>query len=340
MPTVDSERTKRADVLRQLADSRFPYPSPEQPHWETVINVPDLQIGIQTRSDQWIYPDIVVTEEPGHFIQLLAVVALRHEVTELEAITRWLPLSKAGPLFLYVPTGQAGRANQLCQQLGIPLGGLRTWRRSTGFGLDIQNAYAGPDIMRAVASFLPDMLRPRPYRVQRAGIVESYRVPVAAMQGRPALPATTASAAHVAHLGPDHLPPSSPYPFLTGAGAALCGFGVIFPAELLGAGVAMLLLGVLGWLKEDVFYFKHDGPAGAAHASADHECAAHADGPHLPPPSMSPIVIGVGAMLTGFGVVFPAELLGAGITLIVLGTLGWITEDVREFAKSCEASHA
>ncbi len=344
MPTVDAARTKRADVVRRVAEARFQYPSEEQPAWRATVNFPDRQLGIQIRDGGWIYPDVAVTEEPGHFIQMLGVVTLRHEVTEAEAVGRWLPLAKAGALYLFVPAGQAGRANRLCQQHSIKLAGIRTWRHTTTFGLEIVEAYSGPDLFGMIAALLPEPLRPRAYRVQRVRIEERYGAPApaqreAAAVAAPAAPAAlSAGAESVAGPAPHapagiHLPPPSVFPFVIAAGAVLTAFGFVFPRELLGAGVATLVVGVGGWLWEDVAYF-----GGAAHAEG---LASHQEGGavHLPPPSLSPFVIALGAVLTALGFVFPAELLGAGITLIVMGVFGWIAEDVRDFAKSGQGGH-
>ena len=54
-------------------------------------------------------------------------------------------------------------------------------------------------------------------------------------------------------------------------------------------------------------------------------------GVHMPPPSLSPVIFALGLILTGLGAVFPAELLGAGITLIVFGGVGWWWEDIQAF---------
>lgn len=358
MPTLAADRTKRADVLLQLTDARFNFPSPEHPDWETVVNAPDPQMGVQLRSGGWIYPDLLVTQEPGHFIRMVAIVALRHEVTEIEAMERWLPLSKAGPCYLFVPAGQAGAANRLCRALGIKITGIRTWRRTPAFGLEIVETYSGPDLFGAVASLLPDILRPRTYRVGRRRIDRSYERPDAAERGGeqlpagapdtiPALPAvadaataaaaTPQTAAHEAGLPEGvHLPPPSLSPFVIAAGMILTAFGVIFPAELLGAGLATTLVGVLGWLSEDVRDFAHG-------AGQTYPRPRTPDAPkdiHMPPPSLSPIVMGLGVMLTAFGVIFPAELLGAGLTFTLLGLLGWLSEDIRDFGPGGHADHA
>ena len=334
MPTLAADRSKRADVLQQLAAARFAFPSPEHPDWETVVNHPDPQMGVQLRRGGWIYPDLIVTEEPGHFIRMLAIVVLRHEVTEAEAMQRWLPLSKAGPCYLFVPAGQAPAANRLCQSLGIKVAGIRTWRRTPAFGLEIVPAYSGPEPPRVgLFSLLPPMLRPRVYRPDRQVIDQLLRAsrPRRARRGRcspapnrrvggraragaPAPAADTPSAAPHAPAHDDglpegvHLPPPSLFPFVLAAGMILTAFGVVFPAVLLGAGVAATLYGVIGWLLEDVRDYAHGGGQDYPRPQTP-PAPAHI---HMPAPSLSPVVMGLGLVLTAFGVVFPAELLGAG----------------------------
>ena len=340
MPTVDVERTRAADVVEQIAADRFPYPDAEHQTWQTMVNVPDERIGVQVRGGGWIYPDIVVVEEPGHFIELLGVVALRHEVVEATAREHWLPLSKAGPLYLFVPAGQAGRANRLCNELGVRLAGLRAWRWTRAFGFEVEESYSGTDIGGVVAAILPPFLRSRSYQARRREQEAAYAAP--APGSRAALPAGAAAMLEAGAPAGEvefHTAPPSPYPILIGLGAALTAFGAVFPAEVLGAGLAMAILGILGWLWEDIVSMGRadEGHAGSGHGAeaegAPHE--AHADMPegfHVAPPSWSPIIVAIGAVLIAFGAVFPQELLGAGVTLAILGTLGWLGEDIKSFA--------
>lgn len=337
MPTVDVERTKATDIVEQIASERFSYPNADHSNWQTFVNVPTEEIGIQVRGGGWIYPDIVVVEEPGHFIELLGLVALRHEVTERTAREHWLPLSKAGPLYLFVPAGQAGRANRLCNELGIKLAGLRAWRWTRAFGLEVEEAYAGVDVGRIVAAVLPPFLRSRSYRQQRREQEAAYSAPTS----RATLPAGTAALLEAGTAKEEHAfhaAPPSPFPILIGLGAALTAFGMVFPAELLGVGLATAIFGTLGWLWEDILNFTGDAEdtrehADAASAVEQHEAAADLpEGFHTAPPSWSPIIVAVGAVMTAFGMVFPAELLGAGLTLAILGTLGWLSEDIKSFA--------
>lgn len=353
MPTLESQRAKRAAVLEEIVDARLRYPSEEHSNWETYINFPDVKLGVELKSGGWIYPDVVVAQEPGHFIQALAVVALRHEVTEEEARERWAPLSKAGSLYLYVPSGYSARANRLCREFGARPEGIRTWRRTAQYGTEVNDAYSGPDVFAAIARFLPPALRPSGYRPERRRVLESYRSPLMAQQAlaapaeQPALPApadsTPADAvpADAEHVLPEgvHLPPPSLSPALLAIGAILSGLGVIFPGETLGAGAMLLLLGALSWLREDVVAFvKGDHDAEPAPAAPVYQPPP---GVHMPPPSLSPAMLALGAILAGLGFIFPAELLGAGGALIVVATLRWLGEDIRGFREGAhlEADH-
>ena len=293
-----------------------------------------------------MYPDVVVTEEPGHFLQMSAVVALRHELTAAEAQERWRPFARAGALYLVVPAGQAAQANALCRRFKIPLAGLRTWRSRPAYGLEITDAYTGPDVLARVMALLPPLLRPRAYRkgwLEAQGTEEMQVAAEAPGLAPPPTPrelpdaGTVAAAAAVAratetepagqetHAGQHVIAPSM-FPILVAAGMLLGGFGLVFPAELLGAGIALLAVGIGGWILEDIQMFS--GPADSHAQTAEIHVP---DGIHMPSPSLSPAIMALGMMLSAFGLVFPAELLGAGIALTAVGTMGWIWEDIRSF---------
>ena len=356
MPTAEAARSKRGTVLEQIVAARFGYPNEEYPDREVAVNFPSRAMGVQVKSGGWLYPDIVVTEEPGHFISLIGDIALLHEVTSEMASERWAPLAKAAPLALYVPTGQAGRAIRLCRLHGVKLHKLMVFRqRPAAFGIDISEAYSGPDLLKPIAGLLPPALRPMAYRAERMAVVDRYLQPLPASRSGdvPALVAPQPDVSppllqlgagedegHDAEGHEDHsahLPPPSVAPVLFALGLIVTGAGAVFPGELLGVGIALIGLSALRWLTEDMGYYEAGGPAEFRQRPLQimPEATAPA-GVHMPPPSLSPVIFALGLILTGLGAVFPAELLGAGITLVVFGGVGWWWEDVRAFEEPAE----
>lgn len=357
MPTANAARTKRGAVLEQIVAARYGYPNDEFPDREVAVNFPNRQIGVQVKSGGWLYPDIVVTEEPGHFIALIGDIALTHEITSEMAAERWAPLAKAAPLVLYVPTGHAGRAIRLCRLHGISLHKLIAFRRRpAAFGIDLSEAYSGPDLLKPIAGLLPPALRPMAYRAERVAVVDRYLQPLPASRSgdvpalitpkpdvSPSLLQLTAGAEgeHGAHVDDHdsahddhsaHLPPPSLAPLLFALGLIVTGLGAVFPGELLGVGIALIGLSALRWFTEDMGYYEAGGPAEFRRQPLQIMPEAEAPpGVHMPPPSLSPVIFALGLILTGLGAVFPAELLGAGITLIVFGGVGWWWEDIQAF---------
>ena len=334
MPTAEVARTKRASVLGQIVAERYGYPNAEFPDREVTVNFPTRGMGLQVKSGGWLYPDIVVTEEPGHFTSLVGDLALAHEVTSEVAQERWAPLAKAAPLVLYVPTGHGGRAMRLCRLHGIRLHKLMVFRqRPVAFGIDIAEAYSGPDLLKPIMGLLPPALRPMPYRAERMAVIDRYLQPLPASRSGdvPSLaarvpdlapPLQLASGADDEH-GADHgdnsthLPPPSLAPLMFGLGLMVTGAGAIFPGELLGVGIALIFLAALRWFTEDVGYFEAGGPAAFRQHPTGPSCPRRprrrASTCHRPVFRRSSS--GSGLMLTGLGAVFPSELLGAGITL-------------------------
>ena len=359
MPTLESARQKRHSVLQQIAEAAYGYPNEEFPDREAALNFPTEQMGVRVRSGGWIYPDIVVTDEPGHFIALMGELALMHEVTQETAEARWLPLSKAGPLVLYVPMGQSGRAINLCRLNGIQLHKLVAYRqRPAGFGIDLQEAYSGPDLFKPIASLLPPVLRPMAYRDERKEVAARYLQPLPASRSGdvPALAAPAASppstlalpsgldehGAHDGHDAPEsHLPPPSLAPVLFALGLIVVAAGAIFVGELLSVGVTLIVIGAARWFLEDMGYFEAGGPAEFRQNPLQvmPEVTPPPPGVHMPPPSLSPLMFAVGLIMTGAGAVFTDQVLGAGITLLVFGGVGWFLEDIQYFEEPPHDDH-
>lgn len=83
-------------------------------------------------------------------------------------------------------------------------------------------------------------------------------------------------------------------------------------------------------------------PGGGGPTGGDGHGHGHGDGhgdelPHLPPPSIRPLIIGIGLLFIGFGLVYVGPntivglvLLGIGLAIFGIGLGGWIYDDVRE----------
>lgn len=358
MPTLESARQKRASILQQIAEASYGYPNDEFPDREITTNFPEEQMGVRVRSGGWLYPDIVVTDEPGHFVAMSADLALTHEVNNETAIQRWKPLAQASPLILYVPMGQGGRAIRLCRLNGVKLHKLMVYRqRPAGFGIDLQEAYSGPDLFKPIASLLPPALRPMVYRNERRVVADSYLQPLPAARSgdTPSLAAPAAQPAatlalpsgqedehgHGEHDAPEsHLPPPSLAPILFALGLIVMAAGAIFVGELLSVGITLVVLGAVRWFVEDMGYFEAGGPA----EFRQHPLQVMPDvsppaGIHMPPPSVTPLLFAAGLMITAAGAVFTDQVLGAGITLLVFGGVGWFLEDIQYFEEPVHDDH-
>ena len=359
MPTLESARQKRASVLQQIAEASYAYPNDEFPDREFTTNFPEEQLGVRVRSGGWLYPDIVVTDEPGHFIALAADLALTHEVTNDTAVERWKPLAQAAPLILYVPMGQSGRAIRLCRMNGITLHKLMIYRqRPAGFGIDLQEAYSGPDLLKPIAGLLPPALRPMAYRQERMRVVDGYLNPapadrtgdvpaIAAPAPQPDATLALSSGLEGEHGAGEHdapethLPPPSLAPILFALGLIVLAAGAIFVGELLSVGITLIVLGAARWFMEDMGYFEAGGPA----EFRQHPLKVMPDvsppppGIHMPPPSLMPLLFAAGLMITAAGAVFTDQVLGAGITLIVFGGVGWFLEDIQYFEEPAHDDH-
>jgi len=358
MPTLESARQKRASVLQQIAEASYGYPNDEFPDREMTTNFPTEQMGVRVRSGGWLYPDIVVTDEPGHFIAMAADLALTHEVTNETAVERWKPLAQTAPLILYVPMGQSGRAIRLCRMNGIKLHKLMTYRqRPAGFGIDLQQAYSGPDLLKPIAGLLPPALRPMAYRNERKVVADAYLQPLPASRSGdvPAIAAPAEQPAatlalpsglddehgHGEHDSPEsHLPPPSLAPILFALGLIVMAAGAIFVGEMLSVGITLIVLGAARWFLEDMGYFEAGGPAEFRQRPLQvMPDVTPPAGIHMPPPSLSPLIFAAGLIITAAGAIFTDQVLGAGITLIVFGGVGWFLEDIQYFEEPAHDEH-
>ena len=131
---------RRTGAVAEIARVKFPFPNPEHPDYETIVNEsqPKLSVGKDGARD--LFPDIVVVRRPGQWLLMMAEVETAETVTDESALDDWLPYSKCGDLLIYVPAGCAPEAKRLCKKHGISPMGIRTWRFRPVWGLDVSDA--------------------------------------------------------------------------------------------------------------------------------------------------------------------------------------------------------
>jgi len=59
--------------------------------------------------------------------------------------------------------------------------------------------------------------------------------------------------------------------------------------------------------------------------------AGHDQPIHMPPPSLSPVTIGVGVTFISFGILWSQILIAIGAVLLVLGLATWLIDDARAY---------
>jgi hypothetical protein len=131
---------RHAGTVSEIARVKFPFPGPEHPELETLVNVPKPRMSVGQESGRELYPNIVVVRRPGTWLQMIAEVEMADTVTDESALERWLPYSKVGNFYLYVPFGMAGEARKIAKRHGVHLSGLRVWRFRPVWGLDVADA--------------------------------------------------------------------------------------------------------------------------------------------------------------------------------------------------------
>jgi hypothetical protein len=74
--------------------------------------------------------------------------------------------------------------------------------------------------------------------------------------------------------------------------------------------------------------------------SGHHETTAAAEHePHLPAPSLSPPIIGLGVTILSFGILFGLVLIVVGAVILVIGMATWLIDDARTFVAAGDRDH-
>jgi hypothetical protein len=131
---------RHAGTVSEVARVKFPFPNEEHPDLETILNLPTPRLAAGEDNGTELFPDIVVVRRPGLWLKMMAVVETADSVTEERAREAWLPYSKVGDLFLYVPFGHVDEAKRLCKKYHVQQKGIRAWRFRPVWGLDVADA--------------------------------------------------------------------------------------------------------------------------------------------------------------------------------------------------------
>ncbi len=128
-------------AVAEIAKRKFPFPSHDDPELETILNEPKAIISVgKDDKGQDLFPDIVVVRRPGQWLTMMAEVETADTVNDESALTEWLPFSKCGDLFIYVPAGCVQETKRLCKKHGVRAAGIRTWRFRPVWGLEVTEA--------------------------------------------------------------------------------------------------------------------------------------------------------------------------------------------------------
>jgi hypothetical protein len=124
-------------TVAEIAKVKFPFPSDEFPNYETIVNVPTAHLSVGEADGRELVPDIVVVHKPGLFLRMMVEVEMPDTVTDESATRDWLPMSKVGRLYLYVPAGMVAETKSLLKKHRISVAGIRTWRFRPVWGLEV-----------------------------------------------------------------------------------------------------------------------------------------------------------------------------------------------------------
>jgi hypothetical protein len=133
-PSASSHREAHLQAVRNIADQLFPFPTPEYPHFRTMVNEPEVAQKVFTNYGNELEPDIVVLQWPEKIPVMVAEVVTEDMLTDANAESVWAVEGRLEGVqfYLYVPAGRAKEARNLLKKHGVKNVGLRTWRNITG----------------------------------------------------------------------------------------------------------------------------------------------------------------------------------------------------------------
>ena len=74
------------------------------------------------------------------------------------------------------------------------------------------------------------------------------------------------------------------------------------------------------------------GPHGASGPTTEHEI-------HLPGPSLSPPLLGLGVTILAFGILFGLPLIIVGFGIFLIGLITWLVDDARAYGRASDQGH-
>jgi hypothetical protein len=60
---------------------------------------------------------------------------------------------------------------------------------------------------------------------------------------------------------------------------------------------------------------------------------------HMPPPSLSPVIIAIGVTFISFGILWSIILVGIGVVLLLVGLATWLIDDARAYTEASDEGH-
>ncbi len=141
MPVKYLRDQRHAGTVAEIARVKFAFPNDQYTDLETYINEPKPVMAVgEDGAGKELFPDIVVVRIPGKWLKMMAEVETADTVNDESAVEQWLPYSRVGDLYLYVPFGSVPETKRLLKKHHIKVKGIRTWRFRPVWGLDVAEA--------------------------------------------------------------------------------------------------------------------------------------------------------------------------------------------------------
>jgi hypothetical protein len=133
-PSTRTYQDAHLQAVRNIADELFPFPTPDYPHFRTMVNEPEPVQKLFTNYGRELEPDIVVLQWPEKIPVMVAEVVTPDMLRDDVAENVWAVEARLDGVrfFLYVPAGHASTAKKLLKKHKIKDVALRTWRNITG----------------------------------------------------------------------------------------------------------------------------------------------------------------------------------------------------------------